>query len=347
MPPTTRSQTVHHRVQTVHHRAQTVRYRAQTVRHRAKTVRHRAQAIKKRAVGATASITPDEICHISMLYPVPEVFTMFLTSCTATELFQLRQVCQHWKAMIDQSSPVQESLFLRPRRVTNVLELKPDHGPETTTVQGYLVTGKVARPSQLVDGEKYSVPAEWNEVICVPSRFGHGMEMDRRVTMGEWIQLKDDLVQMWIEEAVAIEWDKYNKTKNKEAPDVSTLPESDPPGPGRHQHMLGGGSGKTLHKTQLDMFLTQPPVKSVYVADFLAGHQRVTNPSGLRLRDVLTALESGMGMKRAFFDCWNLMAAERKGLGMNLNGAFDAGLEGMVFMGADDWKEVDRRAGNQ
>lgn len=165
--------------------------------------------------------------------------------------------------------------------------------------------------------------------------------------MGEWIQLKDELVQIWIEEAVAIEWDKYSKTKNKEAPDVSTLPESDPPGPGRHQHMLGGGSGKTLHKTQLDMFLTQPPVKSVYVAHFLAGHQRVTNPTGLRLRDVLTALEPGMGVKRNFFDCWNPMAAERKGLGMNLNGAFDAGLEGMVFMGADDWKEVDRRAGNQ
>lgn len=334
MPPTTRSQTVHHR--------------SQTVRHRSQTVRRRTQAIKKSAVGATASIPPDDICRISMLYSVPEVFSMFLASCTATEIFQLRQVCQHWKTMIDESPPVQESLFLRPRRITNVLQLKPDHGPETTSVQGYLVTGKVTRPSRLGDGEKYSVPAEWNEAICVPSRLGHGMDMDRRVTMGEWIQLKDELVEMWIEEAVAIESGKMKKAKEEtEAPKVSTLPESDPPGPGRHQQMLGGGSGKTLHKTQLDMFLTQPPVKSVYVADFLAGHQRVTNPSGLRLRDVLTALESGMGVKRDFFNCWYLMAAERKVLGMNLNGAFDAGLEGMVCMGANDWKEVDRRAGHQ
>ena len=60
----------------------------------------------------------------------------------------------------------------------------------------------------------------------------------------------------------------------------------------------------------------------------------------VRVGDIFDALEATRGLWSQLLAGQGRVGGQRRCVALNLSGAFDPGVEGVVFMGEDDWKEV-------
>ncbi|GIZ37146.1 hypothetical protein CKM354_000060400 [Cercospora kikuchii] len=249
--------------------------------------------------------------YISKIELINELFDLVLCEFNVQKLLRLRRVAQHWKSQIDSSSAVQRVLLLKSTIPRSIIELKFTHPQD--------LVERSASLSKVPRSRKNRVAVRLNALLCKKSDATDEPELfDRRIGKGDTVLLNPAIIIPHI----------LSKGTRKEQFESAILSERVVTPQLKLEELF--------NDSQIDMLLTDPPVKAAWVSIFSnMAHARVVNPSGLRLRDISKGVDRS-DVLEGILSCWHKMQPNNKRITLDIDGR-----EG--YVGQDKKEEVELR----
>ncbi|CAK1361340.1 uncharacterized protein RHO25_005066 [Cercospora beticola] len=226
--------------------------------------------------------------YISKMELINELFDLVLREFNVQKLLRLRRVAQHWKSQIDSSSAVQRVLLLKSTIPRSIIELKFTHPQDLVERSASL--SKVSRSC------KNRIHVKLNALLCKKSNATDEPDLfDCRISKRDTVLLNTAIIIPHI----LSKGTRMKKIESADPPQLKPV--------------------RQFVDSQLDMLLTDPPVKAAYLSIFNnMAHARVENPSGLRLRDILDGIDKS-GVLEGILSCWHKMQELNKRITLDID----------------------------